>query len=419
MNQRFRWTATRLGGLAAAVLLAAGCNPAAKPLGSEHASSVAADAQSPDAKSVPAAEPPRLLTDEELAQGWISLFDGQTLFGWQAASPADWKVVDGTIVVSSGEQGLLYTTSQFTDYVLRVEFQAAPETNSGIFIHTPPQPQDPARDCYEVNIAGPDNPFPTGSIVKRQKGEASAGKSDWQAYEIRVAGARVEVSLDGRPACTFEDPQPLRRGHIGLQFNVGRVAFRNLKLKPLGLTKLFNGQDLAGWKEYPDLATQASVTAGGELQLKGGPGQLESSASYGDLILQFEAQTQAVNVNSGVFFRCIPGQKLMGYESQIHHGFKNNDRWQPSDCGTGGIFRRQDARRVVGDDKKWFRQTLLADGPHVAVWVEGYQVTDWTDERKPDENPRKGLRLKPGTLMLQGHDQTTDILFRNLQAREL
>ena len=48
----------------------------------------------------------------------------------------------------------------------------------------------------------------------------------------------------------------------------------------------------------------------------------------------------------------------------------------------------------MADDLKWFYKTIVADGPHVAVWVNGYQVTDWTDTRPADPNPRKGLRAR-------------------------
>ena len=63
--------------------------------------------------------------------------------------------------------------------------------------------------------------------------------------------------------------------------------------------------------------------------------------------------------------------------------------------------------------------TLVPTGPHVAVWVNGYQVTDWTDDRPEHENPRNGLRTKPGTIALQGHDPTTNLRFRNLKIAEL
>ena len=61
-----------------------------------------------------------------------------------------------------------------------------------------------------------------------------------------------------------------------------------------------------------------------------------------------------------------------------------------------------------------FARRIHADGPHIGVWVNGYQVSDWTDRRKPNKNPRRGLRLAPGTIQIQGHDPTTDISFRNI-----
>jgi hypothetical protein len=73
----------------------------------------------------------------------------------------------------------------------------------------------------------------------------------------------------------------------------------------------------------------------------------------------------------------------------------------------------------VSKDHEWFTKTIVATGPHIAVWVNGEQVTDWTDERPPHDNPRNGQRLKAGTISLQGHDPTTNLRFRNLRIAEL
>ena len=110
---------------------------------------------------------------------------------------------------------------------------------------------------------------------------------------------------------------------------------------------------------------------------------------------------------------------MNGYECQIHNGIKNGDRTQPVDCGTGGIFRRHNARLVAANDLEWFHMTLIAERNHMAAWVNGYQVSDWTDDRKPDPNPRNGRRDEPGTLMLQGHDPTTNLSFRNIAIAEI
>jgi hypothetical protein len=205
-----------------------------------------------------------------------------------------------------------------------------------------------------------------------------------------------------------------------LQLNSGAVEFKNIKLKPLGLKSLFNGKDLTGWKNHPQSQSTFRVTDQGEIRVTAtGRGALESERQFGDFILQMEAISHAANLNSGLFFRCIPGELANGYESQIHNGYKDSDRTQPLDFGTGGIYRRVPARVVVANDQEWFSKTIVADGPHMSVWVNGYQVTDWTDERPPHDNPRNGLRAAPGTLQLQGHDPTTDLSFRNVKAREL
>ena len=58
-----------------------------------------------------------------------------------------------------------------------------------------------------------------------------------------------------------------------------------------------------------------------------------------------------------------------------------------------------------------FVLTVVARGPHIATWVNGAQVTDWTDTRPKDETPRRGLRTEAGTVQLQAHDPDTDLEF--------
>jgi hypothetical protein len=278
---------------------------------------------------------------------------------------------------------------------------------------------DITTKCYELNIAPSDNPFPTGSLVGRKKAVEVPEKDDWQSYEVTVDGPKVQVKLNGEEVLAYEDPQPIGRGHIGLQLNEGRVAFKNIKLKPLRLESMFDGKSLAGWKSPANSKSEFTVTPSGELNVKNGSGCLETEKSYGDFVLQLECISNKPELNSGIFFRSIPGQLMNGYESQIHNGYKDGDRTQPKDAGTGAIFRRTTARLVVPDDGKWFHKTIIADGPQMAVWVNGYQVTDWKDGRQPNENPRSGLRTEPGTIQIQGHDPTTDLSFRNLRIAEL
>ncbi len=365
------------------------------------------------------------LTPQQITDGWISLFDGETLFGWAQQGDIDWHVKDGEIRASEGEVGLLLTNSEFADYNLHVEFRAEPKTNSGLFLRTSPEPEEVTRDCYEINIAPLSNPFPTGSAVGRHRTADDVVKpldvwdGQWHTYDVVMRGGFVRIYLDGVAVAEFTDANPKLRGQIGLQHNTGKIAFRNIRLLPHSTQSIFNGKDLTGWNTDRAEVSEFKVTSEGELQVLNGRGQIESDASYGDFLLQLECFVNGDALNSGVFFRCIPRDFMMGYECQIQNGMKDGDPTQPVDCGTGGIFRRQNARRIVAKDREWFAMTLVADGPHMAAWVNGHQVSDWTDTRKPHENPRKGLRLEPGTLAIQGHDPTTDLRFRKLRIAEL
>lgn len=366
------------------------------------------------------------LSWEQIDSGWIALFDGESLFGWKAESKANWRVEQGEIRVDNGERGLLRTTSQFDDFHLKLKFKAPAGTNSGIFIRTSPKPTSPGKegDCYEVNIAMPEqSKFTTGSLVNRQPLDDDAAvvrlDNQWHTAKIQAVGNKIDVWVDDVLTVSYEDQKSLGRGFIGLQLNSGAVAFKDIYLKPESMKPLFNGKDLAGWKTDLKLESRFDVTDAGELQILSGSGQIESQTSFGDFIFSTKCKTNSDGLNSGVFFRCIEGEKMNGYESQIQNQFKDDDPTKPVDCGTGGIFRRTVARRVNAADQQWFSKTIIATGPHIAVWVNGLQVTDWSDQRAPHANPRKGLRKEPGTFIFQGHDPTTDILLKDILAREL
>ena len=361
----------------------------------------------------------------QTSQGWVRLFDGYTLFGWQMASAANWRVEDRSIVVDAGMPGLLCTSVGWADFELTLEFSADAESNSGVFVRTPLEPTDPAVDCYEINIAPASNPFPTGSIVGRQKCDAverviegTVDADAWHTYKISVVGDVVTTAVDDAQTCRHVDPTPLPAGRIGLQFNQGRVAFRNIRVRPIGLRPTLNAE-LGGWKKFPDKPGEFRITDDAELLVTGGRGQIESEDTFGNFVALVESKTRSEKLNSGIFFRCIKGSEMDGYECQIQNGIVDDNPFKPVDCGTGGIFRRSDARILAADDGEWFNMVMVADGLQIATWVNGLQVTDWVDTRAPNANPRNGSRQDAGSIMIQAHDPTTDILFRKIDVGEL
>ena len=112
-------------------------------------------------------------------------------------------------------------------------------------------------------------------------------------------------------------------------------------------------------------------------------GSMRPKSSFKTSCFRLKSISHAKELNSGFFFRALAGTEEApshGYEYQIHNGF-DPDRSHPNNAGTGAIFRRVDARYVVANDQEWFTATLVAHGPRICCWVDGYQVVDWVDER--------------------------------------
>ena len=320
-----------------------------------------------------AAADPVGLSPKDAADGWLSLFDGETTFGWTVDGPA--AVRDGVLVLGGAEKTTAATGTGFGSVRFRIRASA-----SG-----------------------------TGSPTIR----VAADDADGLSEQFASAPKTVTGELECTGPIRIEVP-------AGCEFRVAAFA-----VKPAELTPLFNGKDLTGWAVYADEPAKAkatfTVTPAGELHVLGGPGDVKTDTSFGDFVLQTQVKTAGPQVNSGIFFRSVPGQYQQGYECQIQNLFRDGDRTKPADAGTGAIYRRQPARKVVPNDKEWFTLTLIADGPHMATWVDGYQVTAWTDDRPKDENPRKGMRLAAGPISIQGHNppMSADVLFRGMKIAEM
>lgn len=174
---------------------------------------------------------------EELSGGWIVLFDGRSFDGWQRVGDAEWRVVDGMITTDGDKPGWLMTEREFADLELSVEFRAPAATNSGVFLRTALDPTDPSKDCYELNIAPPENPFPTGSLVGRRataKLPSTIWDGRWHSLRVSASAGQFSVSCDGKLVLQYSDSSPIPRGHIGLQAKEGPVAFRNIRLRETG-----------------------------------------------------------------------------------------------------------------------------------------------------------------------------------------
>lgn len=357
------------------------------------------------------------LDADRAEQGWIRLFDGYTLFGWEIATAANFRIEDQAIVVDAGQPGLLCTAVPWSDYRLQLSYRCDdPQTNSGVVLRSSIQPDDPATQCYEINIDDSSESFPTGSLTGRQKRQSSPPSQTegrWRTMELEMVGGELTVQMDGEVVCDYADENPLPAGRIGLQFETGKIQFRDIQLQPIGLDSLID-ETLSRWKQYPAMNGQFRFQDG-SIVVDGGKTQLETDSSYGDFTLLAVYQLAAPDTNTGIFFRCIVGDEMMGYECQVNDAIEGANPLEPTDTGTGGIFRRQAARIVPAFSDRPNSLVLNVRGLQMAAWVNGLQVSQWYDDRKPNENPRRGSRTDPGSIMIQGHDPATQAVFKSFQ----
>lgn len=361
-----------------------------------------------------------IIDPHRAAEGWIELFDRHTLFGWESSPEQGWLIKDDILSwQQSAAKGLAFvrTTTPFLAYELLVDAFTAGAGKAWIGLNVTNLEEPPGRSGTWIALSDTDPQWPAGSIVPLAKSSGrvhTAGR--WVTLRVIVAQPQIKVILDDVVVCSTTVERLPAGSLVFCLENPEKssiLRFSTIRLKPLGLKALFNGKDLTGWKVHPRSQSKYFVTPEGWLAVQNGPGDIQSEGLFGDFVLQLQVLTLGQHLNSGVFFRAIPGEFWAGYESQIRNQWRN-DRTQPVDYGTGGIYNRQPARIVASDDLRWFTKTIVASKRHFSVWVDGLQVADWTDMRGADQNPRRGYRAEPGCISLQGHDPTTDLRFKNI-----
>ena len=177
--------------------------------------------------------------------GFKSLFNGKDLTGWCFRAKVDRKAPkvgeitdkhdgktealdagryfakDGVLTISFPEgmdklTGQLYTVEEFPkNFILKLEFRASVDADSGIFI------RKPQLQCRDYLVAGPD----AYKSLKHYKPQ------DWNKIEITVKDGIAHCTCNGE---ILEDALQLpETGPIGLEGDRGQMEYRHIQLKEL------------------------------------------------------------------------------------------------------------------------------------------------------------------------------------------
>ena len=181
-----------------------------------------------------------------IAEGFVPIFNGKNLSGWTGHTDG-YHVEDGILVCKAGGL-LLFTETQYTDFVLRFDFQLTPGANSGIGIRYAP-PFQPLQDI-EIQILDNsakeykdlDGKHRHGAIysVAAAKPGHLRRVGQWNSQTIAVQGSRITVTLNGEVILdkrldefNLHPDMQRPRGHIAILGHGTPMKFRKIGVKEL------------------------------------------------------------------------------------------------------------------------------------------------------------------------------------------
>jgi hypothetical protein len=170
--------------------------------------------------------------------GWTTLVDnGKGLENFDRFRQANWQVKDGAIQADSGgkEPAYLVSKKSYRDFVMRVEFWASHDSNSGVFMRCQDRNNIGDENCYEANIFDqrPDPTYATGSIVKvapvSKDFEHAGGK--WNTFELTAKGDHLVVIFNGKKTVDAAGKRNHLEGPFALQWGRGVIKWRKVQIR--------------------------------------------------------------------------------------------------------------------------------------------------------------------------------------------
>lgn len=205
---------------------------------------------------------PNTLTPREARAGWKLLFDGKSTAGWHnfksSTIGSGWQVKDGALtIVDPAKAGDIVTDDKYGWFELTLDFNVGERENSGIMFHVADDGEATWHSGPEIQIydhaPGPGVEI-TGFLYELYPYEGNVSKpaGEWNHMRILIAPDKCETDLNGKKLyeyvlnspdfwarvakskfAAFPQFSKLTTGRIAIQGDHGRVAFKNIKLRPI------------------------------------------------------------------------------------------------------------------------------------------------------------------------------------------
>jgi len=233
------------------------------------------DAEVAESETVIEEAAPNTLTAQEIEDGWVLLFDGETTNGWRSYNQESfpeggWVIEDGALRVigtgmgeAGGEGGDIIYDEMYQNFHLKLEWKVSEGGNSGIFYlaqeleNTPiwqssPEMQVLDNERHPDAMLGVDGNRMAGSLYDLIPAvpQNFRGAGEWNQAEVLVYRGTVVHFQNGSPVVEYHLGTPAWEemvenskfqpyenfgqntpGFIGLQDHGDDVWFRNIKIQ--------------------------------------------------------------------------------------------------------------------------------------------------------------------------------------------
>ncbi len=176
--------------------------------------------------------------------GFVKLFNGKDLDGWETSGNAKWFVEDGMLVGTQGENnapGDLFTTDTYGDFLVILTYRTEWPCNSGLWFRY----QSPQK-AYQADTLEYKNPVcysgtlycPGKMFLAMNTDKSLVDREGWNTMKVRAERDHIQIWLNGHKVADVHD-DTTDSGKIGFQVHPGeefgpmKIVVRELLLKAL------------------------------------------------------------------------------------------------------------------------------------------------------------------------------------------
>lgn len=188
-------------------------------------------------------------------EGWVNLFNGKDLSGWNLIEgTATFTVENGEIVgttVPGNPNGVLCTVDTFSNFILELELKVDTALNSGIQIRSHTKEVDGHKEVYgyQIEVDPSSRAWSGGIYDSRRRGwladlkdkpeaQKAFKNEEWNKYKISANRDTISTWVNDMPIATLVDSLDTN-GFIGFQVHQSasdrplKVQFKNIRIKVL------------------------------------------------------------------------------------------------------------------------------------------------------------------------------------------